>query len=445
MIKKLYGIAMLCSCATAAYAADEAAPKQLESPFSPGAKPIFSEKEPVLLEASEVHYFQKEAMVVASGKVAVTQGDTVVLADTLSYDQNKNIVVAKGNVSMLEPSGNVYFADTLELKDDLQAGVIHAFRARLSDNSLLAAAGARKIDENRLELYKAAYSPCNVLCDDGTPKSPQWQVKADRVLVDQVEQTVTYDDARLEVYGLPVLYSPYFSHPTPDADNQSGLLAPEYRHSDNLGSVIKVPVYFALAPDKDITLTPILTGTEGLVMAGEYRQALDSGKFEFDGSITQPKDRDALGSRSTGKQIRGHLNGKGKFSINENYDWGFDIHRTTDDTYLRRYNFSNDTLLTSKIYAEGFRFPGTNDRSYATIRGLAFQGLTAQDDQDRIPLVTPLVDFTFESDPGRYNSRFFLNGGAMVLTRDTGAVAPYVVHGRAASALYHRRRADHRV
>ncbi len=409
-----------CFSAASAYAADESA-RELSSPFAPDAKPIYSDKEPVLLEASEMEYLQEQSTVIASGKVAVTQGDTVVLADSLSYDQNKNLVVARGNVSMLEPSGNVLFADTLELKDDMKAGVIREFRARLSDNSLLAARGARKLDENRMELFKAVYSPCLITCNkDKSSNNPQWQVKANRVLVDDLDQTVTYDDAWMEVYGLPVLYSPYFSHPTPNADNQSGLLAPEYKHSDNLGSVVKIPVYFALSPDKDVTITPIVTSMEGLVMAGEYRQMLDTGNFAFDGSITQPKDRDALGTRSSGKEIRGHINGKGKFYVGEDYDWGFDIHRATDDTYLRRYNFSNDTLLTSKIYAEGFRFGGY-ERSYATIRGLAFQGLTQQDDKDRIPLITPLVDFNFESDPGKYNSRVFVTGGAMALTRDTGA------------------------
>ncbi len=385
-------------------------------------KPIVSSKDPVLLEASQVDYHQEESLAVASGSVEVSQGDTIVLADELTYDQKRNVVTAHGNVSMLEPSGNVYFADRLELKDDLKAGAIRQFKARLADDSLMVAARAKKLDENRLELFKAIYSPCKVTCspDGKEARSPLWQVKADHVLVDQQKQKISYDNAFIETYGIPVFYTPYFSHPTPDADNQSGLLTPEFKHSSNLGNSFKIPVYYAISPDKDVTITPIITTNEGLVMAGEYRQALNNGAYSFDGSITRPQDRDALGVRTSGHQLRGHINGTGAFSINERYNWGFDIHRATDDTYLRRYNFSQETLLTSKLYIEGHHFPGMNDRSYGALRGISFQGMNAEDDQHKIPIVLPLGDFSFESDPGKYNSRFIFNSNVMALYRDTG-------------------------
>ena len=40
-------------------------------------------------------------------------------------------------VSMLEPNGNVYFADDLELTGGMNTGVVTQFKERLADNSLL--------------------------------------------------------------------------------------------------------------------------------------------------------------------------------------------------------------------------------------------------------------------------------------------------------------------
>jgi len=383
-----------------------------------------SEDEPVTLSASQMDYDQENDVVTATGKVEVVQGDTVLLADQLTYDQKNNQVKARGNVSMMEASGNVVFADEAELKDDMKAGAIRQFKARLSDNSLFVAAHARKIDEDRIELDKAVYSPCKVKCatqDDPTASDPMWQLKADHVLIDEKEQKVSYEDVDLEVYGVPVFYSPYLSHATPGADNKSGILAPEFQQNGNLGSVFKLPFYYAIAPDKDLTFIPIITAKEGPVLAGEYRQRLDSGQFIVDGSITRPHDRNGLGYIDPGKEIRGHIDAKGDFKIADDYGWGFDLRRTTDDTYLRRYDFSNDTLLTSRAYAEGFNFVDGGDRTYGSVQALAFQGLTATDDAARIPLVAPLAEFTYESEPGVYNSRVTINANTMALYRDIGA------------------------
>lgn len=394
---------------------------QFERTTLPDKAPI-AEDEPVTLEASEMNYDQENQVVSASGQVEVNQGETVILADELIYDQKNNLVRARGNVSLMEAGGNVIFADEAELKNDLKAGVIRQFKARLSDNSLFVAARARKIDENRTELDKAVYSPCKVGCDsDGGSDDPMWQLKAGHVLIDEKEQIVTYDDADLEVYGVPVFYTPYLSHATPGADNKSGFLAPEFQQNGNLGTIFKVPYYYSISPDRDLTLTPIITGKEGLVMAGEYRQKLDSGEYILDGSITRPQDRNGLGYVDPGKEFRGHIDAKGDFTLDEDYGWGFDIRRTTDDTYLRRYGLSQDTLLTSRLYAEGFNFVDDSDRTYANVQALSFQGLTATDDQDRIPVVAPLAEFTYESDPGIYNSRTTMDANLMALTRDIGA------------------------
>ncbi len=383
----------------------------------PGVRP----DQPLLLEAEQIDYDHESSVVVASGNVEVMQGEAILIADQLIYEQTINRLTARGNVSLLEASGNVYFADEVELKNDMKTGVINQFKARLADNSLFVASRARRIDENNFELTKAVYSPCKI-CSDGTSaKSPMWQMSADKIRVDENEQQVTYKNAYFETYGIPVFYMPHFSHPTPNADNHSGILIPEYEHSTNLGSVMKVPVYIALAPDKDATITPIYTTLEGLVMAGEYRQKLDYGQYRLNGSITNPSDRDALGFRTTGKTLRGNIDATGYFDIDENYKWGFDVHRATDDTYLRRYNFSHDTLLTSNVFAEGYNFIGDNDRTYGAVRALAFQGLTADSDSKTTPTVMPLADLTYQSDPGIYNSRVTFDANTMVLYRDTGA------------------------
>lgn len=382
-------------------------------------------KDPVLLTAKHVDYDKDNSLVTATGEVQIVQGETILLADKVTYDQGKNIVTASGNVSILEPSGNVVFADRLELQDNMKSGTVSQFKARLSDNSLFVANNAKKHDENVTELHQAVYSPCKVCASKEGGETPLWQLEADHVVVDTKKQEVTYNDALMEFYGVPVFYTPYFSHPTPGADNKSGLLEPTFKQSTNLGAVYKQPIYYSIAKDKDVTLTPIYTTLEGPVLAGEYRQLFDNGSLNFTGSITKPQTRDAGGVTAKGQNWRGHLDALGNFNLDNNTDWGFNIRRTSDDTYLRRYDFSEDSLLTSKIYAEKRDFmseiSGAKSRSYAGIQALKFDGLTAADNARTAPLVLPLMDFNWESAPQAYNSRFSLDSNLMSLTRQEGA------------------------
>jgi LPS-assembly protein len=383
-------------------------------------KTPFSSTDPVLLNADEVNYDNENSIVTADGNVEIAQGETIILADHVLYDQAKNVVIARGNVSMADSTGSVYFADEMALEEGMKQGVVAHFKARLSDNSLFSANAAKKYDENVTELHKAIYSPCPV-CAGDTDSNPLWQMRADHVVVDTEQQKVSYDDAFMEIYGVPVLYTPYFSHPTPNADNKSGLLTPTFKQSTNLGSVYKQPYYYTISPDKDITLTPILTTLEGPVLAGEYRQMFNNGKMAFDGSITQPQTRDAGGATDKGQNFRGHLNAIGDFNYDETTDWGFDLHRTSDDTYLRRYDFSQDSLLTSKIYANKYDFINDGGRSTASVQALKFDGLTADDNAKRAPIVLPLADFNWQSPLRNNGDRFSLSGNLMSLTRQQGA------------------------
>lgn len=373
-------------------------------------------EKPVYMTADKMGYDQKNQIVIALGGVEVVQGDYVLMADRIDYYQKRNIVRARGNIKVLQPDGNVFFAEDAELKDDLKQGVIANFSARLSDNSRLIAREARRPDDNTLLLKKAVYSPCNICRgDDGKAKDPLWQIKADEVKYEEDEQRMIYDNAFFEVFGLPVLYTPYLSHPSPDADRKSGILLPEYSHNSALGATAKVPYYINIAPDKDATVTPYFTSREGLVMEGEYRQVTDKGTFQFNGSGTFPERRDEFGNETDGHEFRGHIYARGNSGLTEHWGYGFDVNRATDDTYIRRYRFGNQDTLTSRAYTERIE-----KRDYVGVQGLAFQGLREDDDPDRSPLVLPSVDVHVESDPLWKGARASFTANALAITREIG-------------------------
>ena len=105
------------------------------------------------------------------------------------------------------------FAQYIELTDDFKNGIVKQLRILLADKSRFAAVKGTRRDGNRTVMRRAVYSPCEP-CKDDPKRPPVWQLKAEKIVHDQTEQEITYRDAFLEFFGVPVAYSPYFSTQT---------------------------------------------------------------------------------------------------------------------------------------------------------------------------------------------------------------------------------------
>jgi LPS-assembly protein len=375
---------------------------------------------PAVLKADEVTYDQELDIVTARGNVEIAQGDRVLRADTIAYNRRANLITASGNVTLLEPTGDVVFADYVEVKDDFRDGIIQNFRAVLADQSRIAAVSARRADGRLTAARKAVYSPCE-LCKTDPTRAPVWQIKADKIAHDQEARSVTYNDARMELFGVPVMYTPYLSHPDGTVKRESGLLAPQFGSSSVLGGLVVVPYFQTLGPSADLTFEPILLTKEAPVAAGEYRQRTRTGVFEASASVTSAYERDDSNNRLPGRETRGHIKGGGRFDINDDWRWGFDVARATDDTYLQRYKllqryrFLDQNTLTSNVFSEYFR-----GRDYAAFNGFAFQGLRPTDDSGLAPLVLPLAEYSASGERGEYGGRFTFDANAMSIYRSEG-------------------------
>ncbi|GAB4356776.1 MAG: LPS assembly protein LptD [Kiloniellaceae bacterium] len=370
---------------------------------------------PALITADQLTYDETNALVIASGNVEVSQAGRVLLADRVTYNINADVVTAEGNVTLVEPSGDTVFADFVELTGDLREGFIRDIRVLLADNTRIAAASGTRTGGNRTEFRKGVFSPCE-LCRDDPTRPPLWQLKANEVIHDQESHDVIYHDAWLEFFGIPVLYTPYLQHPDPTVDRRSGILAPTVGTSDYLGYAVEVPYFWAIDDTSDLTIAPILSTEQGLNLTGEYRHLFTDGEVRIAGSATVA-DREERGGTIAEDRFRGHIDAEGRFDIDRTWRWGFDVNRASDDTYLRAYNFDSSRTLTSEGYLEGLK-----GRNYAAVRGLGYQGLRASDSNNEFPIVAPLADYNFISEPGvgLPGGHYTIDANLMALSRIEG-------------------------
>ena len=177
---------------------------------------------PVLLLADEINHDEELGTVVARGKVEIAQGSRTLLADSVSYNQKTDTVSASGNVVLHEPSGEVVFAEFVELSDQLKNGVIKRIRILLDDESRFAANSAVRKDGNKTRMRRAVCTHPASFASEDSDAPPLWQLKAERVEHDQEAREIRYRDVYLELWGYPVAYSPYLSHPDPTVDRKAG-------------------------------------------------------------------------------------------------------------------------------------------------------------------------------------------------------------------------------
>lgn len=369
---------------------------------------------PFLLSADQIIHDNQLGQVTANGNVEISSEGRVLLADSVSYNQRDGVVTASGNLTLMEPGGEVFFAEHLQLSEDLTEGFIESIRILLTDKSRFAANGARRYGADRLELAKAVYSPCEI-CREHPDRAPLWQLKAVRVIHHRSAHEIEYRDAVLEVYGVPIAYTPYFRHADPLTPRKSGFLPPSFGSSTDLGTSVQVPYFWAIEAERDLTFAPIFTTDEGVILTGEYRALTTNGSYNSEASLTYPDERNDNNERLDDKELRGHIKSLGQFDIDETWRWGFQLNRATDDTYLSRYGISDADVLTSTAFVEGFR-----GRQYMSASAYAFQGLEAEDDSGTTPYVAPLLDYAVTLQPERLPGRLYFDASVVSLYRQKG-------------------------
>lgn len=368
---------------------------------------------PSVLTADEVTYDEDLGIVTARGRVEISQGPRILLADQVTYNQRTDTVTASGNISLVESSGEVMFSDYVEMSGDLKGGLIENLRVLLTDNSRLAANAAVRTDGNRKEMSKGVFSPCE-LCKDNPGRAPLWQIKAVKVVHDEDSQDIEYSDATLEMFGIPVAYTPYFRHPDPTVKQRSGILTPRAGRNSDAGLFAGVPYYLAIDERRDLTIEPIVYEKEGTLLLGEYRQRFARGELNVAASGAQV-DEFENGTKTGSSTQRGHLKATARFALDDTWRAGADIYKASDRTYLKRFDLGPEDVLINQINAEGFR-----GRNYASATAYHFQDLRADTPRERVPLILPYVEYHHVGSPNRAGGYWSLDASLLSLGREDG-------------------------
>jgi LPS-assembly protein len=360
---------------------------------------------PMLLQATEIQYDYTNRRVSAVGTVQIYHRGTTLEADRVVYDETTKRLHAEGNVRLTEGDGQVTYGEIMNLSEDFRDGFVDSLRLDTAEQTRMAAARADRTDGNFTVFQSGVYTACEP-CKDDPKKPPLWQIKGARIIHDEGEKMIYFENAQLEFFGYPAMYMPYFSAPDPTVKRKSGFLFPLFGYSTTAGFSAQIPYYWALAPDYDLTLTPRLMSRQGLLMMTEWRQRLVNGGYSIRVSGLHQEDKDYF-IRSNGtvtpgyRDWRGHIDTSGQFALSDTWTWGWDALLPSDATYLQDYgipSYQRGTNTLIQGLTEGISqlyIVGAGNRSYFSARGLYYYGFSEADTQKQIPIVLPVVDYRY--------------------------------------------------
>lgn len=327
--------------------------------------------------------------VCCTGHVIIVYHGRIIAADKVYYDQNNTSIRATGNVIIEDEHSNIYFADSLYIEKDFTIGYAENIKIITNDKSRLAATSC-SINHRIFELHNAIYSPCYVCTESG---KITWQIKAEYVKFDPNSYTC-YDNATLEVFGVPSIYIPHFSHVTPTLKRKTGLLSPKITTNSHNGFCIVLPYLASTSESHELILKPIITSKVGAVAWGRYDVKFAHGELNIDTSATGTSSVKNYSVSNYNVQkiqdsgYRGHIFSSGRYEFSDTWRGGFDINLVSDNFYLKRFPLIRESNRTLESNAKLERF---DNRSYTLIKTAMFQGETS----DTAPKILPIIEHNY--------------------------------------------------
>lgn len=347
-----------------------------------GIAPAFAQdSSDIAFEADTITVEQENGVMVATGNVKVSQQGDELVADQITYNQLTGEARATGAVKLTTKDGTTHISEEMILDENFTHAVATPLVSTLSDGSRFSAQAGDHKQQKRTVFDRSVFSPCE--CDYDAGESPIWDLRSSKSEHNIETQTITHQNVRMHIFGLPVFYFPVLAHPDATVKRRSGLLTPSFSYSNDNGLTLTTPYYQVLSPTQDLEFQPTNFQFRGQGLKTIYRQRWDQANL----------NASVYGARlETFKEKReqvGAIDAQFTSKVGSGWTVNSRLYRASQDTFLRRYRY--DSTQTLKSYATATKL--TNERYYQVTMS-DVQGLREDDTQDKEPTILPSIYYS---------------------------------------------------
>jgi len=363
-----------------------------------------------VLKADQIDADKESNVLVAKGNAELRKDNSVIYAERMTYSKDKKTIRAIGHVVVKDLEIGNMWATEGEIRDDFSSGKFIDSKIVFKDGSYLTSPEIDRETPTSTTLYDSVYAICpdDDIAEDNELAGKKFDmatISASKNTIDRQNGMMKINHGVFKLYSVPIFYSPYMKIPLPSKGRQSGFLTPSYAKNSNFGLSLKIPYYFNIAPNLDLTTTTQIGVTTSQILVinelrhlttyGKYNLNIEAANNELKHSAVNPALLDSTNSallNKTDKKFRWQVAGKGNFDFTQNTGLDFSLNTLSDVNYLRDYHFSYLAYTESKVNLDYIK-----GRDYYSIKSVRFQELQNQDQAEEAPFVLPSITTYNES------------------------------------------------
>ena len=346
--------------------------------FATGQMRAVADEKPIAFEADKVVVDQADGSLLATGNVVLEQAGSTLKADEVTYYQQTDRAVARGNVIHTDADGTVSRANFMELETEFTHIVAETLISQFASGDWMAADHADRIAGDKAVFKTSRFTPCK--CDFVNGEKPLWDIRATQSVRNEKTKTITHYNLRMHVMNLPIFYLPYLSHPDWTVRRRSGFLTPSFLISSDFGFTPSIPYFQVIDDTSDAEFNLYKYQYRGTAVKTRYRQLWDQSSLQADIFAarveTYKADRETVGA----------VDASFTSVIGNDWDINTRLLRSSQDTFLRRYKFNTETSLKSSATAERV----LSDRYYY-VEASDRQALTTTSKNTNEPTILPHI------------------------------------------------------
>jgi LPS-assembly protein len=208
------------------------------------------------------------------GDVNLTRAQQKIIADDIRFNKSTEAIIARGKVEFADPNYRLQ-SSSVQIDNQNDSATFEQPGFELSGRH--ARGEAQKIE--KLDQYRSRFSDLTYTSCD--PDDRDWHLRAVELEIDDESGRGSAKHTTIYFKEVPFLYLPYFQFPVDDR-RMSGILAPLIGYDETNGASLVVPVYWNIAPNYDMTITPASLGKLGLQLNTENRYLFEAHQGELD-------------------------------------------------------------------------------------------------------------------------------------------------------------------
>ncbi len=215
-----------------------------------------------IISSDILEYNQKTFTYTAIGNVKIEEDGVTIEADEIIYNEESSDVIATGSVIYIDKDVSLE-ATKAELNLETKTGIVYDARIFFKRENYHIS--GKKI-EKKGDKYYSSPEATFTTCDSPIP---EWCFRGKGINA-TIGEEIEAKNVTFRIKNIPILYTPYFRAPIL-TERKTGFLIPLIGQSESRGFQLKIPFYWAIAENRDLTVNMELYSKRGIGKGIEYR------------------------------------------------------------------------------------------------------------------------------------------------------------------------------